>query len=314
MHVTMRQLQIFETVARLQHMRRAAEQLHLTQPSVSIQMRQLAEAIGLPLFEPVGRRIRLTEVGQELYRTCRDMTETWNRFEAVCSDYKGVRRGRLRVAMVTTAKYVIPRMLGPFCERYPGIDVELGLFNRDQVLERLRDNLDELYIMSMPPEDESFEVIPFAGNPLVVVAPAGHAYPHPPPLLLRDLAGERFIMREEGSGTRMAVDQHLARQRVSLNVRMTLGSNEAIKQAVAGGMGLSILSRHVLGHLPAAEGLKELTVEHFPLERAWHVLYRRGRPLSLVARTFLAYLLGEGDPVGRGRPPVAGRDDGQSMR
>lgn len=306
MHVTMRQLQIFEAVARHQHMRRAAEQLHLTQPSVSIQMRQLAEAVGLPLFEPVGRRIRLTEAGQELYRTCREISDAWSRFEAVCSDYRGVRRGRLRVSMVTTAKYVIPRMLGPFCERYPGIEVELGLFNRDQVLERLRDNLDELYVMSMPPADESFEVIPFAGNPLVVVAPAGYAYPHPPPLLLGDLTGERFIMREEGSGTRMAVDQHLARQRVSLNVRMTLGSNEAIKQAVAGGMGLSILSRHVLGHLPAAEGLKELAVEHFPLERAWYVLYRKGHPLSLVARTFLEYLLGESDPMGLGRTPVAG--------
>lgn len=314
MHVTLRQLQIFEAVARHQHMGRAAEQLHLTQPSVSIQMRQLAEAIGLPLFEPVGRRIRLTEVGQELYRTCRELTETWSRFEAACSDYKGVRRGRLRVAMVTTAKYVIPRMLGPFCERYPGIDVEMGLHNRDQVLERLRDNLDELYVMSMPPADESCEVIPFAGNPLVVVAPTGYDYPHRPPLLLGDLAGERFIMREEGSGTRMAVDQHLARQRVCLNVRMTLGSNEAIKQAVAGGMGLSILSRHVLGQLPAAEGLKELAVEQFPLERAWYVLYRKGRPLSLVARTFLAYLLGDSDAIDMDKTPPPEGKRGLSMR
>lgn len=300
MHVTLRQLQIFEAVARNQHVSRAAEQLHLTQPSVSIQMRQLSESIGLPLFEPAGRRIRLTEVGQELYRTCREMTDAWTRFEAVCSEYKGVRRGRLRVSMVTTAKYVIPRMLGPFCGRYPGIDVEMGLFNRDQVLDRLKDNLDELYVMSMPPADDSFEIVPFVPNPLVVVAPVGYAYPHPPPLLLRDLAAERFIMREEGSGTRMAVDEHLARQRISLNVRMTLGSNEAIKQAVAGGMGLSILSRHVLGRVPAADGLKELAVEHFPLERAWYVLYRKGRPLSLVARTFMEYLLGDTDPMGTG--------------
>lgn len=298
MHVTLRQLHIFEAVARHQHFSRAAEQLHLTQPSVSIQMRQLSEAIGLPLFEPVGRRVRLTAVGQELFRTCREMTDAWSRFEIACSDYEGVRRGNLRVSMVTTAKYVIPRMLGPFCERYPGIDVELGLLNRDQVLERLKDNLDELYIMSMPPSDDAFEVIPFLENPLVVVAPVGYRYPHPGPLLLADLDAERFIMREEGSGTRMAIDQHLARQRISLTVRMTLGSNEAIKQAVAGGMGLSILSRHVLGHAPAKEGLKELAVDHFPLERAWYVLYRRARPLSMVATRFLNFLLCKTEAVG----------------
>jgi DNA-binding transcriptional LysR family regulator len=298
MHVTLRQLQIFEAVARSEHFSRAAEQLHLTQPSVSIQMRQLSEAIGLPLFEPVGRRVRLTQVGQELYQTCREMTDAWARFEVTCSDYKGVRRGHLRLSMVTTAKYVIPRMLGPFCERYPGIDIELGLLNRDQVLERLKDNLDELYIMSLPPADESFEVIPFLDNPLVVVAPLGYSYSRPPPLRLLDLVAERFIMREEGSGTRMAVDDYLAKQRISLRVRMTLGSNEAIKQAVAGGMGLSILSRHVLGHPPANEGLKELAVEHFPLERAWYVLYRRARPLSLIATTFLHFLLRETGAMG----------------
>jgi DNA-binding transcriptional LysR family regulator len=305
MHVTLRQLQIFEAVARNEHVSRAAEQLHLTQPSVSIQMRQLSDAVGLPLFEPAGRRIRLTEVGQALYRTCREMTDAWDRFETICSDYKGVRCGRLRLSMVTTAKYVIPRMLGPFCERYPGIDVELGLFNRDQVLDRLKDNLDELYVMSMPPADPSFEVIPFVPNPLVVVAPLGYRYPRLPPLLLRELAAERFIMREEGSGTRMAIDQYLSSQGVSLNVRMTLGSNEAIKQAVAGGMGLSILSRHVLGHVPSTEGLEDLEVAHFPLERAWYALYRKGRPLSLVARTFLEYLLGETDPMERGKSRAA---------
>ncbi len=142
------------------------------------------------------------------------------------------------------------------------------------------------------------QIIPFLENPLVVVAPIGYRYSHPAPLLLQDLAAERFIMREEGSGTRMAVDDHLARQRFSLIVRMTLGSNEAIKQAVAGGMGLSILSRHVLGHAPANEGIQELAVEHFPLERTWYVLYRRARPLSLIATTFLNFLLGETGAIG----------------
>lgn len=293
MHVTLRQLQIFEAVARHEHFTRAAEELHLTQPSVSIQMRQLSEAVGLPLFEQFGRRVRLTDVGRELYLTCREMNDAWTRFEATCSDYKGVRRGRLKMAMVTTAKYIIPRMLGPFCEHYPGIDVEMSLLNRDQVLDRLNDNLDELYVMSMPPADSNLEVVPFLPNPLVVVAPTSFHSAESAALSLADLRAERFIMREDGSGTRMAVNEYLERHRLSLSVRMTLGSNEAIKQAVAGGMGLSILSRHVLGHAPGQEGLKELAVKDFPLERAWYVLFRKERRLSLIAKTFLEYLLSE---------------------
>lgn len=295
MHITLRQLQIFEAVARHEHFTQAAKQLHLTQPSVSIQMRQLAEAIELPLFEQIGRQVRLTDAGRELYQTCRELNDVWARFEVACSEYKGVRRGKLKVAMVTTAKYIIPRMLGPFCNQFPDVDVEMSLLNRNQVLDRLKENLDELYVMSMPPEANTLKIVPFLSNPLVVIAPTDFHHAKPSWLTLEDLSKARFIMREEGSGTRMAVNEYLATHHITLSVRMTLGSNEAIKQAVAGGMGLSILSRHVLGHAPAAEGLKELHVRDFPLEREWYVLFRKERRLSLVAKMFLNYLISEAE-------------------
>ena len=289
-HLTFRQLETFATVARLGSFSRAAEALHLTPPAVSIQVRQITESIGLPLFEQSGREIRLTAAGQELLRTARELDDSWNRFESAVDALKGLKKGRLRVALVTTAKYFLPRMLGAFCQRYPDIEIELEVANRARIIERLRANEDDLYIMSFPPEELDVVATPFLDNPLVVVAPA--AYPLPAgPLSLADLAPHPFLLRETGSGTRKAVDRHLAANGLTLKVKLALGSNEAIRDLVASGMGLAILSRHVLGEHPEQEGLRILEVAGFPLQQPWSVVHLRQKILSLPAHAFMNELL-----------------------
>ena len=289
-HLTFRQLETFATVARLGSFSRAAEALHLTQPAVSIQVRQITESVGLPLFEQSGREIRLTAAGQELLRTARELDDSWNRFESAVDALKGLKKGRLRVALVTTAKYFLPRMLGAFCQRYPDIEIELEVANRARIIERLRANEDDLYIMSFPPEELDVVATPFLDNPLVVVAPA--AYPLPAgPLSLADLVPHPFLLRETGSGTRKAVDRHLAANGLTLKVKLALGSNEAIRDLVASGMGLAILSRHVLGEHPEQEGLRILEVAGFPLQQPWSVVHLRQKILSLPAHAFMNELL-----------------------
>ena len=289
-HLTFRQLETFATVARLGSFSRAAEALHLTQPAVSIQVRQITESIGLPLFEQSGREIRLTAAGQELLRTARELDDSWNRFESAVDALKGLKKGRLRVALVTTAKYFLPRMLGAFCQRYPDIEIELEVANRARIIERLRANEDDLYIMSFPPEELDVVATPFLDNPLVVVVPA--AYPLPAgPLSLADLVPHPFLLRETGSGTRKAVDRHLAANGLTLKVKLALGSNEAIRDLVASGIGLAILSRHVLGEHPEQEGLRILEVAGFPLQQPWSVVHLRQKILSLPAHAFMDELL-----------------------
>ncbi len=289
-HLTFRQLETFATVARLGSFSRAAHALHLTQPAVSIQIRQIADIVGLPVFEQIGRDIRLTAAGQELLQTARELDDSWNRFESAVDAIKGLKKGRLRVALVTTAKHFLPRMLGAFCQRYPEIDIELEVANRSRIVERLRANEDDLYIMSFPPDELDVVATPFLDNPLVVVAPASYTLP-PGPLGLAELAPFPFLMRETGSGTRKAVDRHLARCGLTLKVKLALGSNEAIRDLVASGMGLAILSRHVLGEHPEHEGLRILNVAGFPLQQPWSAVHLRHKVLSLPAQAFKEELL-----------------------
>lgn len=287
-HLTLRQLEIFEAVARMESVSRAAETLHLSQPGVSLQLKSLAKAIGKPLTEPIGRRIRLTQAGRDLAETCRELAAVWSRFEARLDDVDALRHGRLRVAVVTTAKYFLPKALGLFVKAHPGIEVEMEVQNREGVLARLKERLDDMCIMGAPPSDAALQAEPFLDNLLVVIAPRG--YHAPADAKLKDLAKERFLLRESGSGTRMAVDEHLARERISLAHRMTVGSNEAIKYAVAGGIGLAILSRHSLSEDDLAE-LKVLEVRGFPIRRSWFVVRWRDQHLSAAAEAFHRHLL-----------------------
>ncbi len=289
-HSTFRQLEVFEAIARLGSFTRAAEELFLTQPTISMQVKKLTEAVGLPLFDQVGKKIYLTDAGRELHKTSRGIFEHFTRFEMLIADMKGLKQGVLRLAVVTTAKYFAPRLLGPFCNQYPGIQVSLKVSNRERVLERLADNQDDLYILGQPPEELDAVAEPFLDNPLVVLAPAGHPLVGKKNIPLARLAEEPFLLREPGSGTRMATERLFASHSLKMNVRMELGSNEAIKQAIVGGLGISVLSRHTLA-LDAPMGqLAILDVVSFPIKRQWYVAYPAGKQLSVVARTFLDYL------------------------
>ncbi|MBS1145656.1 MAG: LysR family transcriptional regulator [Proteobacteria bacterium] len=290
--ITFRQLETFAAVARLNSFTKAADFLHLTQPAVSIQIKQIVDTIGLPLFEQSGRDIALTVAGEELLKTARSLDDVWNRFESAIDELKGMKRGKLRVALVTTAKYFLPRMLGAFCQRYPDIDIELEIANREKIVDRLRNNQDDLYVMSYPPEDLDIVRLPFLDNEYVVIAPAGH-WAAGKQVAMAALANEPFILREQGSGSRHVIEQYLRDSKLPLKVRLSLASNEAIRDLVASGMGLSILSRHALGHDPERDGLAILDVEGFPLKQAWNVVHLSGKILSLPAQAFLDELLGE---------------------
>ena len=299
--ITFRQLETFAEVARQQSFTRAAETLHLTQPAVSIQIRQVAETIGLPLFEQNGREIALTAAGEELLTTVRDLDDAWNRFESAIDDLKGFKRGKLRVGLVTTAKHFLPRMLGDFYRRYPDIDIQLEIANRQGIVERLLGNQDDLYVMSYPPTNLDIVSHPFLDNEYVVLAPEAH-WAVGKALTLQELATEPFLLREQGSGSRHVIDQHMRDTGIQLKVRLSLASNEAIRELVASGMGLTVLSRQALGDRPGHDGLAILDVAGFPLKRQWNVVHLRGKVLSLPARAFLADLLRSAAAGGRTSP------------
>ncbi|MCQ9378080.1 LysR family transcriptional regulator [Methyloversatilis sp. XJ19-49] len=291
MNITLRQLQVFAKVAETGSFTRASEQLFLTQPAVSQQVRQLTETVGEPLFDTIGRRTFLTPAGEELLSAWKGIQLQWQQFEENLQATRSLHRGTLRLAAVSTAKYFVPRVLGPYCAQHPGIDVKLEVANRDRLIERMQANLDDMYVMTKPPEDMDLTCDSFLDNPLVAIAPASHPLANAGMLKLQDLAEERFIMREQGSGTRIAIENYLSQQGATLNVRMELGSNEAIKQAVAGGMGLSILSRHTLHRDPLLEDeVVILQVEGFPLMSRWQVVRLQQRRLSRAAEAFLELL------------------------
>lgn len=287
-HATLHQLKVFEATARLGSFTRAAEELFLTQPTVSMQVKQLTKAIGLPLFEQVGKRLFLTDAGNELFNTCQTIFQQLDQLEMSVANLKGMKQGKLRLAVITTTKYFMPRLLGPFCQQYPDIDVSLTVTNHERVIDRLANNQDDLYVMSQIPENLDVKAHPFLENPLVVVAPYDHPLAKEKNISLKRLVEEPFIMREPGSGTRRAFQSLLDTYKLSVKVRLELGSNEAIKQGIAGGLGLSVLSRHTL--LTDNSDLTVLDVEDFPIEREWFIVYLAGKQLSVVASTFLDYL------------------------
>ena len=289
MSATFRQLRLFLALAEHGSVTGAAKACHVTQPTVSMQLRELADAVGLPLYEQIGKRLHLTDAGEALAKTARAMLDEWMEFEQAINAMKGLEQGRLRVALASTAKYFVPRLLGSFCTKHPNIEIALEILNRDGVVARLRENRDDLYIMSMPPESLDLEQHAFLHNPLVLIAPVGHPLKgrH---LQLADLLAERFILRERGSGTRLACDAHFAHSAFVPAVRLELGSNEAIKQAVSGGLGLAVISRHALPARPEDDQLTVLDVAGFPLQSRWFTLYPRGKRLSPIAAVFLEHL------------------------
>ena len=289
-HATLRQLQVFEAIVRLGSFTRAAEELFLTQPTVSMQIKKLSDSMGLPLFEHVGRNVEPTEAGLVLYDACRSMFETLTNLEMKIADLKGLKSGRLRLGVVTTAKYLAPEILGEFSRLYPGIDLALKVTNREHIIDRMHANVDDLYIMGHASNEElEIESYPFAPNPLVFIAPRDHPLVGKKKIPLSEIAKEPFIIREPGSGIRDSTVKTFSKYNVQPRVRMELGSNEAIKHAVVGGLGLAVLSLNTLS-LESVDGpVAILDVQGFPIMRHWYLVHPRGKELSLVAKTFLEF-------------------------
>ena len=291
-HTTFRQLEIFEAIARLSSFTRASEELHLTQPTVSMQMKKLTDIVGAPLVEQVGKKVLLTEDGRELAQASREIFAILDRYSMSVAQRRGLEKGKLRLMAITTASYFAPRLLGEFSKLHPGIDVSLRVTNKEQVLASMADNLDDLYLLGTPPEEIDVVATPIMDNPIVVLAAPDHPLAKKKRLSLKQLAQEPWIMREAGSGTRKAIEKLFLDQGLEIRPRLELGSNEAIKQAILAGLGISALSCHALAlHQPGQFAV--LDAVGFPIQRHWYAVYPAGRQISVVARAFLDFLLSQ---------------------
>lgn len=290
---TFRQLEILLAVAESGGIAAAAEKLHLSQPTVSMQMRKLADNIGAPLYDFSGRHLTLTHAGELMQQHAREIFDCTDRLEMALNQLKGMHRGKLSVGIVSSAEYFAPHLLGPFYRRYPSIEVALNVGNRAELTERLKDNLDDLYIFGFPPRDVDVEVTELGKNHLVAIAPKSHPLARKRSLNWSDVTDELFIVREQGAGTRAAVEYHLERMGYSLRHQLTIASNEGIKHAVLARMGLAIVPSLCLDEGDQRD-LVQLPIAGFPLLDYWNLVFRRGKTFSVVAETCRDYLLNEG--------------------
>lgn len=293
LHVTLRQLKVFEAVARQLSFSRAAEELHLTQPAVSMQVKQLEENVGLPLFEQLGKKVFLTEAGRELHHYSRAIAEQLAEAEAVLSELKGLERGRLKITVASTANYFAPQLLAIFNQRFASVTVSLSVTNRERLLQQLANNETDLAIMGQPPDGLDLVAESFMENPLVVIAPVSHPLAAEKQIPLQRLQKETFLVREQGSGTRIAMERFFAQHGIRLTTGMEMSSSEAIKQAVQAGLGLGIVSVHTVALELEMKRLAVLDVESFPIMRHWYVVHRERKRLSGVAQAFRHFLLDE---------------------
>jgi LysR family transcriptional regulator, low CO2-responsive transcriptional regulator len=289
-HPTLRQLQVFEAVARHRSFSRAAEELHLSQPGVSMQVKQLGDMAGLPLVEQIGKKIFLTEAGQLVYQCCQNVAQQIGGLEERLAQMKGLDSGELKISAVSTTKYFAPRLLAAFSQRHPQLSVRLDVGNREKLLAALAENDVDLVIMGKPPEGLDLEAHAFMDNPLVIIAPPHHPLARKRKLPATKLEGETFIMREPGSGTRAATERFFAEHRAVLTPGMEMNSNIAIQQAVEAGLGLGLVSRHTLGTELKLGRLVVLDVEDTPIIRHWYIVHRPGKRFSSAALSFIDFI------------------------
>ncbi|MDH5393484.1 MAG: LysR substrate-binding domain-containing protein [Gammaproteobacteria bacterium] len=297
MHLTLQQLKLFEAVSRLSSYTRAAEELFLTQPAVSIQIKRLEEQAGLGLFEQVGKKIFLTPAGKEMYAASVDILTRVKELKIAIDELEGSIKGSLQVSVVTTAKYFLPNLLGSFLQLYPEVEPKLKFTNRARILDRLMNNEDDFVIMGQVPEDDHLEAYPFLNNIIGIVAPADHPLANKKNIAIEELTNHRFLNREIGSGTRYVFDKLLEEHGLKIEPYMELGSSEALKQAVMAGLGITALSVHSVQLELEVNKLTILDVQGFPLKRRWYVVHLKGRKLSLVGRTFLDFILKESHQI-----------------
>jgi DNA-binding transcriptional LysR family regulator len=293
MNITFRQMRLFLALADTLSVTKASQKMHITQPTASMQLKEITENLGLPLFEVISKKIHLTALGEELAKTARNMTGQWEAFEQHAAQMKGLTKGNLRVAVVSTAKYFIPKLLGSFCSKYPEVDISLEILNRDGVIKRVEENSDDLYVMSRPPLHIDLEDQILMPNPLCMIAYKDHPLATKKNLRLQDLKHERFILRELGSGTRMSSDIHFKQKKFTPSLLLELGSNEAIKNAVASHLGVAVISIHALDELDYDKKISVLKLQDFPINSQWHLVYLRGKQLSPIAKAFHNHLIKE---------------------
>lgn len=291
---SLRRLQVFEAVARLQSFSRAAAELHLTQPAISMQVQQLEAEVGLPLYEQMGRRLDITPAGREIMACARALTQRLREAEELLAAMQGAGGGEISISAVSTAKYHVPMLLAEFRRKHPDVRVRLSVSNREQVVRDLTENSVDLAIMGTPPRGLDTIAVPFARHPIAIIAAPGHALARSRRLPLSRLAEETFLIRERGSGTRSAMERVFRERRFHPRETIEMSSNETIKQAVMAGMGVSFLSLHTVGLEVAAKRLVVLAVAGTPVMRHWYVIHRERKRLSPTAEAFKTFLIERG--------------------
>lgn len=293
LHITMRQLQVFEAVARHLSFTRAAEELHLTQPAVSMQVKQLQSMVDLPLFEQLGKKVHLTEAGKTVLKHSRIMMGQLNEIEKDVNCLRGVESGQLKICIASTVNCFATRLLSRFCERYKNVSISLDVINRQELIRRLEDNEPDLVLMGQPPENLDVVARPFMDNPLIVISSPYHPMINRKGIPITEMADETFVIREPGSGTRTAMKRIFDQFGVVPKTGIQLSSNETVKQSVEAGLGLAVVSVHTVELELEAGRLVSLDVQHFPVIRKWYIAYRRGKQLSATARTFMNFVLAQ---------------------
>lgn len=294
LHLTLRQLKVFEAVARHLSYTRAARELHLSQPAVSMQVKLLEESIGLPLFEQLGKKIFMTEAGREMFHYSKSIAEQLREAEAVFQQMKGLNRGELKIAVASTANYFATQLLAHFCQAHPQVVVHLDVTNREELLAQLERNSLDLVVMGQPPEGQDLVAESFMENPLVVIASPQHKLVGKADIPVTSLTNEALIVREAGSGTRSASERFFLQHDVSPRIGLVMNTNEAIKQAVQADMGLAVVSLHTVKLELQAGRLAILDVVDFPIRRHWFVVHRRDKRLTAAASAFKQFLLDQG--------------------
>lgn len=293
-NATLRQLKVFETVARHLSFSRAAEELHLTQPAVSTQVRQLEGHVGLPLFEQLGKKIYLTPAGIEMLHYSRSIMQQFREAEDAMSQLKGISGGRLNVAVISAGDYFFPRLLAEFMQRHSGVTLNLAVHNREELLHQLAGNLTDLAVMVRPPEGMDTISESFAPHPYVIVAAPNHRLVGERNVPLAALADEAFVAREKGSDTWNSMQEGFAGRLSNLRIAMEIKSTETIKQAVIANMGIAFLSAHTVGLELQTGNLAVLDIEGFPVMLNWYVVHRKNKRLPPVALAFKHFLMEEG--------------------
>lgn len=286
---TVRQLELLLEVYEAKGINQAAKNLHLTQPTVSMQLKKMADAVGMPLYDQIGKKLVFTEAGLATVESAREILDSFARLDMKLSNLRGLNAGTLRLSVVTTSKYFIPHLLGPFRQKFPDVDIQLKVGNRQQTIERLETGIDDFCVFSHSPDHLDICAIDFMTNPLIAICSSQHDLAKKKQIKLEELENYPFIIREKGSGTRYAIEQFMTRHNVNLNIKMTIESNEAIKHSVAEDLGIAILSRHTLA-FDKTEGIKELNVSHMPVSTNWQLVYPSTKRLSVIAEEFLNYL------------------------